>query len=69
MVKWIVLWVVGYFVSLFFDMLISRLEGEPAADVYSLNSETNVAIYLLLIIVWPLFFLYLWDYISYINFY
>ena len=47
------IWVFGYLLTVFLFMLICRLEGEDPEDVYELDGD-DAAIYLFLILLWPL---------------
>lgn len=49
------IWVFGYLLTIFLFMLICRLEGEDPEDVYELDGD-DAAIYLFLILLWPLGF-------------
>lgn len=48
-------WFFGYFLTVFLFMLICRLEGDDPEVVYELDEKT-AAIYLFLILLWPIGF-------------
>lgn len=52
---WVIaaVWFFGYLLTVFLFMLICRLEGEDPEDIYELD-EGNVAIYMGLMLLWPL---------------